>query len=293
MANQLTYENLTVSSSAVTFTAGTLSPADTKFKSALIRVETGRVRYRGDGTAPTASVGVPLDPGDVFQLVGEKNVLAAQFIRRDSTDATVHAATFDSVDIAGLMSSTLRDSGGRGIVVGPAAEDAAVTGSPVLAGGRYDSSDRSLDNGDVGAVALNLKGHVIVAGPSASAPVAAMTGASEVQHKTFLTATNSSTRATLIDPSSGKKVRMISLIVSTLSTTGEFIELYWGTQANLATNPANGIFYQLLDLDTEQNVAAFWPDGAGPVGSVDEVLSIRTQTDLTNDIRGSVVFREE
>lgn len=41
---------------------------------------------------------------------------------------------------------------------GPAAENAAVAGNPLLAGGRYDASDRTLDDGDVGGIALDDAG---------------------------------------------------------------------------------------------------------------------------------------
>jgi hypothetical protein len=47
-------------------------------------------------------------------------------------------------------------------VVGSAAEDAAASGNPVLVGGRYDSSARTLETGDVGAIALNASGQVLV-----------------------------------------------------------------------------------------------------------------------------------
>jgi hypothetical protein len=46
--------------------------------------------------------------------------------------------------------------------VGAAAEDAAASGNPVLVGGRYDSSARTLETGDVGAIALNASGQVLV-----------------------------------------------------------------------------------------------------------------------------------
>ena len=45
-------------------------------------------------------------------------------------------------------------------VAGDVAEDAAVGGNPVLTGGRYDASDRSLDSGDVGAIAITEEGFV-------------------------------------------------------------------------------------------------------------------------------------
>lgn len=47
-------------------------------------------------------------------------------------------------------------------VQGEATEDAASTGNPVLIGGRYDATDRSLDDGDVGTIAVTEEGHVIV-----------------------------------------------------------------------------------------------------------------------------------
>ena len=43
-------------------------------------------------------------------------------------------------------------------------EDSAVQSQPSLIGGRYDSSSRTLDSGDAGAVALNSSGHVLVQG---------------------------------------------------------------------------------------------------------------------------------
>ena len=58
-----------------------------------------------------------------------------------------------NVDIVTLPASTNTIE-----VVGDAAEDAAVAGNPVLAGGRYDSTARTLDDGDVGALALDPSG---------------------------------------------------------------------------------------------------------------------------------------
>jgi len=51
-------------------------------------------------------------------------------------------------------------------VVGAAAEDAAASGNPVLVGGRYDAAARSLDNGDVGAVAVDIAGRVVLSEPT-------------------------------------------------------------------------------------------------------------------------------
>lgn len=45
---------------------------------------------------------------------------------------------------------------------GPAAENAAVSGNPLLTGGRYDATPRTLGDGDVGAIALDADGAVQV-----------------------------------------------------------------------------------------------------------------------------------
>lgn len=47
------------------------------------------------------------------------------------------------------------------IAVGLDAENAAITGKPILIGGRYDSSSRSLDDGDIGGIAVTSKGYLI------------------------------------------------------------------------------------------------------------------------------------
>ena len=49
---------------------------------------------------------------------------------------------------------------------GAEVENAAVQSQPSLIGGRYDVSPRGLDNGDAGAVALNVRGEVIVSIPA-------------------------------------------------------------------------------------------------------------------------------
>jgi hypothetical protein len=47
-------------------------------------------------------------------------------------------------------------------ITGGEVENAAVQSQPTLIGGRYDSSARTLGNGDAGAVALSASGHVLV-----------------------------------------------------------------------------------------------------------------------------------
>ena len=73
----------------------------------------------------------------------------------DYAPLQVNASGALYVDVVTLPASTNTIE-----VVGDAAEDAAVAGNPVLVGGRYDSSKRTLDDGDVGAIALNDHGYV-------------------------------------------------------------------------------------------------------------------------------------
>ena len=54
------------------------------------------------------------------------------------------------------------DSVGGLYVTGSEVENAAVQSEPLLIGGRFDSSARTLGDGDAGAVALNASGHVLM-----------------------------------------------------------------------------------------------------------------------------------
>lgn len=87
------YEALTVSTAAVKFASfqagGALVGANPQF--ALIRVETNPVRVRGDGTAPTAAVGLPLNATDTPNLTQIGDVRNLQFIRSGASDGVVHA----------------------------------------------------------------------------------------------------------------------------------------------------------------------------------------------------------
>lgn len=80
-------------------------------------------------------------------------------------DRTTYKTPVSLIDVGGSSAEALIGDGSNAMPVGGlAAENAAVAGNPVLVGGRYDLSARTLGDGDVGAVALNASGHVIVAG---------------------------------------------------------------------------------------------------------------------------------
>lgn len=84
------YVEVAVSSVAVTLGADAAA-AELQAKGydvVTIYVDTDAVRYRLDGTAPTATVGMPLAVGDRLILSGRGRIAAAKFIRQ-TTDAVL------------------------------------------------------------------------------------------------------------------------------------------------------------------------------------------------------------
>jgi len=79
------------------------------------------------------------------------------------TNAIGKLASNTGVDIGDVDVLSLPASTNTIEVVGDAAENAAVAGNPVLSGGRYDLTPRTLGDGDVGAIALDADGAVQVA----------------------------------------------------------------------------------------------------------------------------------
>ena len=79
------FESVTVTGTSTSLTAATYDNA----VRATISLETAPVRFRLDGTAPTASVGHTLEVNDVLELHSNDEISRARFIRRDGTYATL------------------------------------------------------------------------------------------------------------------------------------------------------------------------------------------------------------
>ena len=75
-------------------------------------------------------------------------------------DGTISECTISSGKL--LVGATISSTTNTIEVVGDVAENANAAGNPVLIGGRYDTSARTLGNTDVGALALNASGHVLM-----------------------------------------------------------------------------------------------------------------------------------
>ena len=107
---------------------------------------------------------------------------------------------------------------------------------------------------------------------------------------------SSSGRATLVTPTSGKRIRIISWnmasnIPSIASNT--FGELYFGTGTNISTNTAKAIGISWLSASEAGAANQTYPDGSGPVGAADDVLSIRASSSAGFEIYFIVWYREE
>ena len=122
---------------------------------------------------------------------------------------------------------------------------------------------------------------------------AAWRGADEVRSARKVAATPSTTRVTIATPATGKKIRIISVSSVSVTTTSALFETYFGTGANIDTDTSKAIFAPLLDITDQPSHSLSWPDGGGPIGAIDEVVSLRTSVDVASN--GSVIihFREE
>lgn len=86
----MAYEQITVSSTAVGFTAATFAPAGgIPADMAQITVETNALRYRDDGLNPTAAIGFPILTNTAYTVCGLANIRTARFIRQ-SADGTLN-----------------------------------------------------------------------------------------------------------------------------------------------------------------------------------------------------------
>ena len=95
-ADGFAFEMLTVAGSAVGFATATYSPnAHVGATRAFVTAETAQVRYRYDGTAPTASVGHLLEANGSIVIEGPGNIARFQAIRTGGTSAVL-ATTFEA-----------------------------------------------------------------------------------------------------------------------------------------------------------------------------------------------------
>lgn len=86
------FESITVSSTAKGITDG-VEGGHVNY--AIITVESAAIRFRLDGTAPTAAIGHVVEAGGEIILATSGEIADFQAIRRDGVDATLRVSTFE------------------------------------------------------------------------------------------------------------------------------------------------------------------------------------------------------
>lgn len=152
-----------------------------------VKVQRVKIQYGVDGSATDVSDSNPLpidDAGGSITVDGTVGVSGTVTVDGSGVTQPVSGtvtANLSATDnavldaIAASVAGTLTvDNGGTfavqaaqsgswsATVTGAAAENAAASGNPVLVGGRYDSSARTLGTGDAGALAVNASGQLLV-----------------------------------------------------------------------------------------------------------------------------------
>ena len=119
-------------------------------------------------------------------------------------------------------------------------------------------------------------------------------GASDVLVETAVVTTTESTRRTLFTPTAGTRARILAVLANVPGASQLGIEVYFGTGANIDTNSTSAIvrdYAVLVSSGNAKGVGFVFPDGGGPVGAVDEVVSTRALAATNYHVL--VVYREE
>lgn len=170
------------------------------------------------GIEPTDDNALKIDPSSIFSIQGtvkeNESVVKTSYPvlvggRYDSSNRTLGSGDVGALAVTAtgaLVTSTTISSA---TVVGDDAEGATADTNPVTVGGRYDSSDRTLTNGQAGAIALTAAGHVIVSDSKLPASLGAKAGSASLSvvpasDAGMATATNQSTANTSLSNIDGK-----------------------------------------------------------------------------------------
>lgn len=140
---------------------------------------------------------------------------------------------------------------------------------------------------------LRTLGDVAVDGLGQLCTTPAVPGASVVTNIFFAYGVDAQ-RKTIATPSAGTRIRIISMSILNSNVTGTSVEIYFGTGSSIGINPSKAAIDVRLEADIHPTETMVFPDGAGPVGAVDDVLSLRSQTILgANNGQVVIQYREE
>jgi hypothetical protein len=103
----------------------------------------------------------------------------------------------------------------------------------------------------------------------------------------------STSRTTLITPSTGRRLRIVRGAISQVASDAvHYAEVYFGTGANIETNPTKAIDFVKVP-DQSEGATRTWSRGTGPVGAKNEVLSLRWTTAPASSHKIMVEYTEE
>ena len=156
---------------------------------------------------------------------------------------------------------------------------------PVIVGGVHRTTIPSVAAGDVVDFLVDAAGRLYVNTGG--------TGASEVKSIVVVIGATSVARSTAINPTSGKKVRIISVEAQAfgLSTDPDAVYVYFHSGAAYTTTPGKAI--AALYTGTKGSDSRSWAPGDGPIGADDEDVSWRTETETETSLLLTVHYREE
>jgi len=106
------------------------------------------------------------------------------------------------------------------------------------------------------------------------------------------TASDSTTKVTLVTPATTKRIRINSIFLTTASSDASVFEVYFHTGTTIASTAAKAIMAASLDTDTQGSAIALFGDN-GPVGAIGEVVSMRTSVNVSALGGFTIVYREE
>ena len=115
-----------------------------------------------------------------------------------------------------------------------------------------------------------------------------------IKQTTANVAATSATRQTLLTPTAGLAIRIISVQIVTrgLTTNPDRVGVYFGTGAAYTTTIANAIG-EGVPGTTGASFIGPWHAGEGPIGAVNQVVSGITETETELTMRYTIVYQEE
>ena len=106
---------------------------------------------------------------------------------------------------------------------------------------------------------------------------------------------NTSTSSSAAAPASGKQLRIISVQMNWNDATAIKGEIFFhATGAGTSADDETKIIAEaVLDLTDSPNFVQTWPDGGGPIGAVDDDITVRVASAVATDCVFIIHYREE